>query len=117
MPSAEVWALNLLGAVSYGVGAYLAVKYVLPLVKDLLGDVVKYGKGVNAFVKLLEIAVYLVAATGIIGRVSAIGETITGYISLAGPAIEVLNGLFFPTLRLLVIGIGILLVVERIKLK
>jgi hypothetical protein len=117
MASAEVWILNLLGAVSYVAGAYVAVKYVLPLVKDLLGDVVKYGKGVNAFVKLLEIAVYVTAATGIVGRLILIGEVVTGYAGLAAPALEVVNTLLFPTVKMLVIGIGILLVVERIKLK
>ncbi len=117
MASAEVWTLNLLGAGSYGVGAYLAVRYVLPLVRGLLLEVVRYPKSVNAFVNLLQIAVYLTAAAGIVSRIGAIGETLTGYVTLAAPALEVLNSLFFPTLKLVVIGVGILLVVERLRLK
>ncbi len=117
MATAEAWIVNLLGAASYGAGAYAAVKYILPLVGGFLLDIVKYKKAVDSFVKLLEFLVYLTAATGIITRLTAIGDKAIGYVSIAGPALEVLNGLFFPTLKLVVIGAGILLVVERLKLK
>ena len=117
MASVETWIVNLIGAVSVGVGAYLAVRYVLPLVGNVLNDVLKYSKGVKSFVKLLEILIYVTAATSIIERITAIGEQATSYVSLGLPALEILNGVFFPTIRLLVIGVGILLVVERIKLK
>lgn len=117
MATAEVWVTNLLGAVSYGVGAYVAVKYVLPLLNGFLQDIVKYKRAVDSFVRLLEILVYITAATGIIAKLTEIGDKAVGYVSVASPALEVLNGLFFPTLKLLVIGAGILLVVERIKLK
>ncbi len=117
MATAEVWILSLLGAASYGVGAYLAMKYILPLVGSFLLDIVKYKRAVDSFVKLLEFLVYITAATGIIARLTAIGDKTVGYVTIAGPALEVLNGLFFPTLKLLVIGAGILLAVERLKFK
>jgi len=41
MASIETWIINLLGAASYGVGAYVVVNYVLPLIKGILTDVVK----------------------------------------------------------------------------
>ncbi len=117
MVAAEVWIVNLLGAVSYGAGAYVAMKYVLPLVGGFLLDIVRYKRAVESFVKLLEFLVYLTAATGIISRLTAIGDKTVGYVSIASPALEVLNGLFFPTLKLIVVGAGILLVVERLKFK
>ncbi len=117
MATAEVWILNLLGAMSYGVGAYLAVRHILPLVGGFLLDVVRYKRAVDSFVKLLEVLVYITAATGIITRFTAIGDKTIGYVTIASPALEVLNGLFFPTLKLIVIGAGILLVVERLKFK
>ncbi len=117
MAAAEVWIVNLLGAASYGAGAYLAVKYILPLVGSFLSDIVKYKKAVDSLVKLLEFLVYVTAATGIVARLTAIGDKTIGYASVASPALEVLDGLFFPTLKLIVIGAGILLVVERLKLK
>ena len=117
MVSTEVWIVNLLGAASYGVGAYLAVKYVLPLVGGVLLDIVRYKRAVDSFVKLLEFLVYITAATGIISRLIAIGDKTVGYVAVANPALDVLNGLFFPTIKLLMIGAGIVLVVERLKLK
>ena len=117
MASAEAWIVNLLGAASYAVGAYVAVMYVLPLVGGFLGDVIKYRAAVKSFVKLLSILIYVTAAAGVVSKISAIGEQATGYITVVSPALEVINGLFFPTLKLLVIGVGILLVAERVRLK
>jgi len=117
MASTEVWVVNLLGAASYGAGAYIAVKYVLPLVQGFLSDVVRYKNTINSFVKLLEILVYVTAAVGIVSRISAIGDKLPGYVTLASPALSVLTDLFFPTLKLLAIGVGILIVAERIRLK
>ncbi len=117
MATAEVWTVNLLGAVSYGAGAYIAVRYVLPLVRSFLADVVKYTKTVNSFIGLLTILVYVVAGTGIVGRLVAIGDKPLNYLTVVNPALDVLNGLFFPTIRLLVIGVGILILAERIRLR
>ena len=83
MASTEVYLINLLGAASFAGGAYLAVKYVLPVVQGFLVDVVKYKRTVDSFVKLLAIVVYLAAARGIVERVGAIGDTLPGYISAA----------------------------------
>ncbi|MAG15537.1 hypothetical protein CMO88_00590 [Candidatus Woesearchaeota archaeon] len=117
MVSAETVIVNLLGAASYAGGAYLAVKYVLPLVQGLLSEVVKYRTTVSSFMKLLTFAVYLTAATGIVNKISSIGDKTLSQITLVNPALEVLDGLFFPTIKLLVIGVGILLVAERVKLR
>lgn len=95
----------------------MVVNYVLPLIKGILTDVVKYRNTVDNFIKLLAILVYVTAAVGIVSMISSIGDPLTGYITLANPALEIINGIFFPTLKLLVIGVGILLVAERIKLK
>jgi hypothetical protein len=117
MASAETWVLNLLGAASYAAGAYVGVKYVLPLVRGLLADVVKYGKAVNSFIGLLTILLYVVAAKGVVERLVAIGDKPLTFLTVVNPAIEVLENLFFPTLRLLVIGVGILILAERIRLR
>lgn len=117
MASPEAWVIGLLGAASYGIGAYAVVKYVLPLVQGFLSDVIKYKNTVTSFVKLLQILVYVTAATGIVAKISGIGDKITGYVTLASPALETIDGLFFPTLKLLVFGVGILLVAERIRLR
>ncbi len=117
MATTEVWIVSLLGAASYAAGAYLAVKYILPMVSSFLLDIVKYKKAVDSFVKLLEVLVYITAATGVVTVLTAIGDKTVGYVSIASPALEVINGLFFPTLKMLVIGAGILLGIERIKLK
>ena len=117
MASAEAWILNLLGAAFYGIGAYIVVKHVLPLVNGFLSEIVKYKTSVNSLVKLLEIFVYVTAATGIIGRLIGIGNHTLSYISVVSPALGLINGIFLPFVQLLVIGGGILLVVERLKLK
>ena len=117
MASVETYIINLLKAGSFALGAYLVVTYVIPLVRGFLSDVVKYGNTVNNFVKLLVLMVYVIAAKGIIASLGAIGDKLPGYASLANPAISVIDQFFFPTLRLLIIGVGILLVVERIRLK
>jgi hypothetical protein len=117
MATSEVWVLTAVGVLSYVIGAYLAVKYVLPLVRGMLTDVVKYKNTVNSFVKLLEILVYVTAAVGIVAKLVAVGDKITGYAALATPALETVSGLYFPTLKLVVMGVGILILVERIRLK
>jgi len=117
MASAETYIISLLRAGSFALGAYLVVTYVIPLVRGFLTDVVKYRNTVNNFVKLLVFVVYLIAAKGIVTTLTGIGDKLPGYAALANPAISVIDNFFFPTLKLLVIGVGILLVVERIKLK
>ena len=116
MVSAESVIVNLLGAVAYAAGAYLAVAYVLPKVKVIAGEVLRYPKTADALVFLISIFVYLAAAQGIIKSVVAIGMPPLNYATVVNPAIEVLNGIM-PTVRLVLMGIGIVLLAERIRLR
>ncbi|MBI3036600.1 hypothetical protein HYY73_02490 [Candidatus Woesearchaeota archaeon] len=116
MPAFDVIAVNVLGAVAYGAGAYVAVEYVLPKVKAIAAEVLRYPKTAEALVYLLSIVVYLAAAQGIIARVVAIGIPALNYVNVLNPAIEVLNGMV-PVIRTVLIGIGIVLLAERIRLR
>src|SRR3989338_10230845 len=105
MPTAEVVIINLLGAASYAAGAYVAVQYVLPYVKTIAAEVLRYPKTADALVFLLSVLVYIAAAQGIIGSVVALGlPYISTYINIINPAIDVVNGLV-PVVRTLLIGI------------
>lgn len=116
MPAFDAIAMNVLGAVSYAAGAYVAVQYVLPHVKVIAAEVLRYPKTAEALVYLLSIVVYLAAAQGIISRMVAIGIPALNYVNVVTPAVDVLNGLV-PVLRTLLIGIGIVLLAERVRLK
>ncbi|MBI2137385.1 hypothetical protein HYU12_02595 [Candidatus Woesearchaeota archaeon] len=116
MANAEVWISAILNSASYAVGAYAAVRYVLPLVGSFLTEVVRYKKTVDSFVKLLSIMIYLAAVTGIVKAVTSVGDKATGYASIALPGLDLVNGLY-GTLKLLAIGVGILILAERIRLK
>ncbi|MBI2581251.1 hypothetical protein HYV85_05615 [Candidatus Woesearchaeota archaeon] len=116
MPTAEVVIMNLLGAASYAGGAYVAVQYVLPKVKAIAAEVLRYPKTADALVFLLSVLVYIAAAQGIINRVLGLGFTGVSYINVVSPAIEVVNGLV-PIVRTLLIGIGIVLLAERVRLR
>ncbi|MBI2141808.1 hypothetical protein HYU16_05305 [Candidatus Woesearchaeota archaeon] len=117
MPTAEVVIMNLLGAAAYAGGAYAAVQYVLPKVKAIAAEVLRYPKTADALVFLLSVLVYIAAAQGIIKSVVAFGlPFISTYINIVNPAIEVVNGLV-PVVRTLLIGIGIVLLAERVRLK
>lgn len=116
MPAFDVIAMNILGAVAYAAGAYVAVQYVLPHVKVIAAEVLRYPKTAEAIVYLLSITVYLAAAQGIVGRVVAIGIPALNYVNVVNPAIDILNGLV-PAVRALLVGVGIVLLAERIRLK
>lgn len=116
MPTVEVIAMNLLGAVSYGAGAYVAVQYVLPKVKAIAAEVLRYPKTAEALVFLVSVLVYIAAAQGIIARVVAMGIPYINYLTVVNPAIDVLNGIV-PVVRTLLVGIGIVLLAERIRLR
>ena len=116
MPTVEVIAMNLLGAASYAAGAYVAVQYVLPKVKAIAAEILHYPKTADALVFLLSVLVYIAAAQGIITKVLGLGFTGVNYISIVTPAIEVVNGLV-PVVRTLLIGLGIVLLAERVRLK
>ena len=116
MPTVDVVAMNLLGAVSYAAGAYVAVQYVLPKVKAIAAEVLRYPKTADALVFLLSVVVYIAAAQGIITKVLALGLPFVNYINIVNPAIEVVNGLV-PVVRTLLMGMGIVLLAERVRLR
>lgn len=116
MLSVDVIVMNILGAVAYAAGAYIAVQYVLPKVKAIAAEVLRYPKTAEALVYLLSILVYIAAAQGIISKVVAIGVPGLNYVNVINPAIDVINGLV-PVLKALLIGIGIVLLAERIRLR
>ncbi len=116
MPTTEVLVMSILGAVAYAAGAYVAVEYVLPHVRTIAAEVLRYPKTSEALVYLLSIVVYIAALQGIISRIVAIGLPWTSYANVVNPAIDVLNGLI-PVVRVLLIGIGIVLLAERIRLR
>ncbi|MBI2144891.1 hypothetical protein HYU18_01060 [Candidatus Woesearchaeota archaeon] len=117
MANIEVIATNLLTAAAYGVGAYLAVEYVLPRVKVIAAEVLRYPKTAEALVFLLSVLVYLVAAEGIITSLVAMGLPVLNYVNVLSPAIVKFSDEVVPTLRLLLIGIGAVILVERIRLR
>jgi hypothetical protein len=116
MVAFEVIALNVLGIASYAAGAYLAVQFVLPRVRTMAAEVLRYPKTTDALFYLLSVLVYLAAAQGIVSRVVAIGIPALNYINVVNPALDILAGIM-PFVKLAVIGIGIVLVAERIKLR
>ena len=116
MASVEVWLVNLVGAAAWIIGGYLAINYVLPKIKDLLEDVFKYSKAVNALVGLLTIWVYVAVVTGVIQKLTAIGEKYLSYVSVVQPALDLLNN-FIPYVQWFVVGIGLVVIAERIRLK
>ncbi|MBI2550386.1 hypothetical protein HYV83_04370 [Candidatus Woesearchaeota archaeon] len=116
MPAFDAIAMNVLGAAAYAGGAYVAVEFVLPKVKAIAAEVLRYPKTADALVFLLSVIVYLAAAQGIIGKVVAIGYPALNYVNVISPVIEVLNGLV-PVVRTLLIGLGIVILAERIRLR
>ena len=116
MASVEAVLVNLLGAVAYAAGAYLAVGHVLPKVKMIAAEVLRYPKTAEALVFLISVLVYIAAAQGIIARVVAMGIPYVNYLTVVNPAIDVLNGIV-PVVRTLLVGIGIVLLAERIRLR
>ena len=116
MPAFDAIAMNVLGAVAYGAGAYVAVGFVLPKVKAIAAEVLRYPKTAESLVYLLSVVVYLAAAQGIIGKVVAIGYPALNYVNVISPALDVLNGLV-PVVRTLLIGLGIVILAERIRLR
>jgi hypothetical protein len=107
---------NLLGAGAFAAGAYLAVEYVLPQVKIIAAEILRYPKTAGALVYLLTIVVYLAAAQGILSRLIATGIPNVNYINIVNPVLDLLNGLA-PTIQLVLIGLGAVLIAERIRLK
>ncbi len=116
MPAPETIIINILGAAAFAGGAYLAVEYVLPKVKIIAAEVLRYPKTADALVFLLSVVVYLYAAQGIIGRIVAMGIPFLNYLNVLNPAIDVLSNLV-PYVRTLLVGIGIVLLAERIRLR
>ncbi len=116
MPTVEVIVTNALGAVAYAAGAYLAVEYILPKVKVIAAEVLRYPKTAEALVFLLSVLVYLAAAQGAISRIIAIGFPALNYVNIANPAIEVVSGLV-PYVKMVMIGVGVVLLAERIRLR
>lgn len=116
MANAEVVVVSLLGAVAYAAGAYLAVEYVLPKVKVIAAEVLRYPKTADALVYLLSVLVYIAAAQGIIAKLAGLGVPYINNLTVVNPAVEVLNGIV-PVVKLVIIGIGIVLLAERIRLR
>ena len=116
MVAVEVWITNLLGAGAWVAGGYLAIKYVLPRIKDLLEDVFKYSKAVHALVGLLTIWVYVAVVAGVIAKLTAIGEPALNYVTLVQPVLDLLNN-FIPYVKWFVVGIGLVVIAERLKFK
>ncbi len=116
MAAFDAIATNVLGAVAYAAGAFITVEYVLPKVRMIAAEVLRYPKTAEALVYLLSILVYVAAAQGIIGKVAAIGIPALNYANVVTPALEVINGIM-PVIRTLVIGIGIVLLAERVRLR
>ncbi len=116
MVDVDVLVTNVLGALAYAAGAYIAVQYVLSKVRAIAAEVLRYPKTAEALVYLLSVLVYIAAAQGVISRIVAIGIPQLNYVNVVNPAIDVLNGLV-PTIKLVVIGIGIVLLAERIRLR
>ena len=116
MASTNIIIMNLLGIVSYAAGAYLAVKFILPKVKMMAAEVLRYPKTTESLIYLLSVLVYLITAQGIVGRIVSMGLPNGDYINVVNPAIDVLNQLV-PVVRAVLIGIGAVLLVERIRLR
>jgi len=116
MATVEVWLVNLLGVAAWVLGGYLAINYVLPRINDMLEDVFKYSKAVNALVMLLTIWVYVAVVTGVIQKLTAIGEKSLSYVTVVQPTLDLLNS-FIPYVQWMVIGIGLVVIAERIRLK
>ena len=116
MPSVDTIATNVLASAAYAAGAYLAVEYVLPKVRVIAAEVLRYPKTAEALVYLLSITVYLFAAQGIISRILGIGFPALNYVNVLTPAVDTLSNLV-PNVKLVLIGIGIVLLAERVRLR
>ena len=116
MPTVETVLVSLLGAAAYGAGAYLAVEYVLPKVKTIAAEVLRYPKTAEALVYLLSVLVYIAAAQGIIAKIVGIGVPSLNYLNVIIPALDILNGIV-PVVKMVLIGVGIVLLAERIRLR
>ncbi len=116
MPNAETVILSLLGAIAYAAGAYLAVEYVLPKVRTIAAEVLRYPKTAEALVYLLSVLVYIAAAQGIITKLAGLGVPYINNLTIVNPAIDVLNGIV-PVVKLVLVGIGIVLLAERVRLR
>ncbi|MBI2176379.1 hypothetical protein HYU40_03480 [Candidatus Woesearchaeota archaeon] len=116
MVTTETVLVNLLGAVAYGAGAYLAVEYVLPKVKIIAAEVLRYPKTAEALVFLLSVLVYIAAAQGIITKLAGLGVPYINNLTVINPAIDVLNGIA-PVVKMVLVGIGIVLLAERVRLR
>lgn len=116
MATVETVLVSLLSAAAYGAGAYLAVEYVLPKVKTIAAEVLRYPKTAEALVYLLSVLVYIAAAQGIISKLVGLGVPYIGDLTVVNPAIDVLNGIV-PVVKMVLIGVGIVLLAERIRLR
>lgn len=116
MVNVDVVVTNLVQAAAFGAGAYLVVEYILPKVRTIAAEVLRYPKTADSLVFLLSVLVYTFAAAGIVEKLVAIGLPWLNYIALLTPLIEVVKDII-PTIKLVLIGIGIVLLAERIRLR
>ncbi len=110
----EIWVLGILGAIAWIIGGFLAVRYVLPILRAGMADIIRNNKATQAFILLLTYFVYITVATGVIASLTGIGDRYLSYITVVNPILALLNSLV-PYIQWIIIGLAAIIVAERIK--
>ena len=98
MASTEIWVTSILSIAFSIVAAYIAIVFLLPMVRALVKEIFENSPAINGFVSLLIVVVYILLFKKIIEILSAIpadegAKNIGSYLAVLQPGIEILDQL------------------------
>lgn len=114
--SLESWLVNLVYIAITILATYLAIKKVLPMLKDFLAGFLKE-KPLAGVMSLITVAVLVTALDLIMGFIKAIGDKTLSYLVVLTPIITVLKDLIDQIKWLVLVGVLVMGLVEYKKAK
>lgn len=109
---AEIWLVNIFSAIFITVGAWLLIKYIFPLLEDMLSETIKEKKSLISFMSLLNIVLLWVVAQGIVNYLLKINNQYLNYLDTLSAGLDVMLE-FMPYLKWVILGWFILLAIKR----
>ena len=110
--SLEIWIVNILSSVVIVAGGWAMLKYVFPMLENLLKPVIKDKKSLSAFMGLLNIIILWMVAQGIVIYLLRINNPYLNYLDILTPGLDVFLE-FLPYLKWVILGWFAIIALKR----
>jgi len=107
-------AQSLLNAVFIIIGGYVAISYLLPMLRDFFSGILKEEKSLDGLMGIINLYIIIFILAAIVTELMAINNQYLNYFGILTPGLNVLVALI-PYIQWLVVGVLVVLGLKNLK--